>query len=91
MIKIRIRLFATLREKYGVDEVIVELDEGDFKKAIEKAGLILGEDFIHEVFNGENYRSDRLILVNGRHIQFLNDTRLKDGDVIAIFPPIAGG
>ena len=34
-----------------------------------------------------------LILVNGRNILFLNgrDTLLKEGDVIAISPPIAGG
>lgn len=33
------------------------------------------------------------LLVNGHNIQFLNglDTVLKDGDVIAVFPPVAGG
>ena len=34
-----------------------------------------------------------LILLNGRNIRFLDgrDTKLKEGDVIAISPPIAGG
>ncbi|WP_232216753.1 MoaD/ThiS family protein [Desulfurococcus amylolyticus] len=39
----------------------------------------------------KGYRSDRIILVNGRHIQFIEELKLRDGDVIAIFPPIAGG
>jgi MoaD family protein len=33
------------------------------------------------------------ILKNGRNVHFLNrlDTPLDDGDVIALFPPVAGG
>ena len=33
------------------------------------------------------------ILKNGRNVHFLNgpDTHLDDGDVIALFPPVAGG
>ncbi|MHA1648787.1 MAG: MoaD/ThiS family protein [Candidatus Helarchaeota archaeon] len=33
------------------------------------------------------------MLVNGRNINFLDgrNTKLKDGDVVAISPPIAGG
>ncbi|GAJ22964.1 unnamed protein product, partial [marine sediment metagenome] len=33
------------------------------------------------------------ILVNGRGLDLLQklDTPLKDGDVVAIFPPVAGG
>ncbi|MCY0868259.1 MAG: MoaD family protein [Desulfurococcus sp.] len=91
MIKVKILLFATLREKYGVSQLEVELEKGDFKEAIHKASMILGRDFLSEVFSGDSYRSDRLILVNGRHIQFIKDLKLNDGDTIAIFPPAAGG
>ena len=39
-------------------------------------------------------RRDILILLNGRHVIHLPnglDTELKEGDEIALFPPIAGG
>ncbi|ACL10918.1 MoaD/ThiS family protein [Desulfurococcus amylolyticus] len=91
MAKVKIRLFASLREKYGVSEIEVEVESDEFREAIEKAGEILGRDFIDEVLTSEGYRSDRIILVNGRHIQFIEELKLRDGDVIAIFPPIAGG
>lgn len=90
MVRVRILLFATLRDKYGVREVEVETS-GGLREAIENAAKKLGVEFINEVFDNENYRSDRIILVNGRHIQFLQEISLKEGDTIAIFPPIAGG
>jgi len=88
--KVKILLFATLRDKYGVKEVEVETS-GNFREAIENAARVLGKEFVKEVFDDGSYRNDRLILVNGRHIQFIGEVSLKDGDVIAIFPPIAGG
>jgi len=34
-----------------------------------------------------------IILVNGKNIEHLEklDTKLKDGDVVSIFPPVGGG
>lgn len=90
MPRVKILLFASLRDKYGVKEIEVETN-GSLREAIENASKKLGSDFISEVFDNGSYRSDRLIFVNGRHIQFLGNVILQDGDVIAIFPPIAGG
>jgi len=88
--RVKIKLFATLRERYGRSEVEVECD-GTLRDAVEKAAGLLGEDFIGEVFSDGKPRDDRIILVNGRHIQFLGEVSLRDGDVVAIFPPLAGG
>jgi len=88
--RVRIEIFATLREKYGVKYIEVECS--DFKSAIEEASKVLGREFYYEVFNEKDeLRSDRIITVNGRNVKDVGSLRLKDGDRIAIFPPIAGG
>jgi len=88
--KVKIELFATLREKYKTKSIEVECE--DFKSAIINASKVLGEDFYYEVFNeGDEIRNDRIITINGRNLRDLEKIELKDGDKIAIFPPIAGG
>ncbi len=88
--RVKIALFATLREKFGVKEIEVECE--DFESAIANASKILGEDFYYEVFNEKGeIRDDRIITINGRNVKDLEKIELKDGDRIAIFPPIAGG
>ncbi len=88
--KVKIELFATLREKFGRKEIEVECE--DFESAIANASKILGEDFYYEVFNERGkVRDDRIITINGRNVKDLERIELRDGDRIAIFPPIAGG
>ncbi len=87
-IKVKVELFATLREKYGKS---AEVECIDLKDAFIQASKIFGEEFVKEVFdeNG-NLRGDRIITINGRNIKD-EIKKLKDGDLIAVFPPIAGG
>ncbi len=88
--KVKIELFATLRDKFKTKSIEVECY--DFKSAIINASKILGEDFYYEVFNEKGeIRNDRIITINGRNVKDLKEIELKDGDSIAIFPPIAGG
>ncbi|HDD43121.1 MAG TPA: MoaD/ThiS family protein [Nitrososphaeria archaeon] len=91
--KITVKSFATIREAFGGRGVLwIELPEGssirDLINALEK-----------------NYRpkidlsrvgeenSNIKVLVNGREITYLDglETRLRDGDVVAFIPPVAGG
>ena len=47
-----------------------------------------------ELFDGQGHiRSNLTILRNGRNIEFLSglDTKLNDGDTVAIFLPVYGG
>uniref|UniRef100_A0A7C3SLI3 Molybdopterin synthase sulfur carrier subunit n=1 Tax=Thermofilum pendens TaxID=2269 RepID=A0A7C3SLI3_THEPE len=83
-------LFASLREKYGHKEITVECD-GTLRDAVLKAAEILGPEFVSEVYEDGQIRRDRIILVNGRHVQFINSDKLEEEVVISIFPPIAGG
>ncbi len=88
MARVRIELFATLREKFGRS---VEVECDCLEDCFKKAAVVLGEEFLKEVLdeNGK-IRDDRIITINGRNIKDeLRD--LKDGDTIAVFPPIAGG
>jgi len=90
-VKVKILLFATLR-RFG-KEFEVECDgtlESAFKNLAKRLGD-KGNEFLSEVFdeNG-NIRDDRIITVDGRNIKD-EKPKIKDGSVIAVFPPIAGG
>ncbi len=89
---VTVRLFTVLRmlagerevqvEALNVKEVIVLLVErfdSKFQKMLlEKDGSL--KHYFH-------------VLINGRHIRLLDgiQTSLKEGDIIAIFPPLGGG
>ncbi len=91
--KVKIKLFATLREKYGKKEIVVDAE--DFKDAFYKASEVLGKEFLKEIFQNEElkeFRDDRIITINGRNIKDIKDEiKIKEGDIIAVFPPVAGG
>ena len=92
-ITVTIKSFATLREVMDA-EIRMELREGatirtvlalltDRYKGLDEL-LFIAPDVLRDFVN---------ILKNGRNIHFLAglDTLLDDGDIIALFPPAAGG
>lgn len=72
---IEVRLFATFREGR---EKIQYLDPTQFK--------IAGEVLEYLEIPTEEVA---IYLINGRHSTFTDD--IKDGDILAIFPPVGGG
>ncbi len=93
ILRITVKSFATIREAFGGRGVLwIELPEGssirDLIKALEKN--------YHPKIDlsrvGEENPNIK-ILVNGREITYLDglETRLRDGDVVAFIPPVAGG
>jgi molybdopterin converting factor small subunit len=72
---IEVRLFATFREGR---EKISFLDASQYHIA----GEVL--DYFHIP-----YEEVAIYLINGRHSKL--DEPVKDGDVLAIFPPVGGG
>jgi len=85
---VRVRVYATLRERVKWSEKLVDIAGSevtlselleripDLKRVIEEVGI-----------------GTFIVLVNGHNIQLLQglETRVRDGDVIDVFPQAAGG
>jgi molybdopterin synthase sulfur carrier subunit len=92
-ITITVKSFATLREVMDA-QVRMEFSEGATIRSLfaELIGRYKGLDAM--LFASPGTLRDLVnILKNGRNIHFLAglDTLLEDGDIIAMFPPVAGG
>jgi adenylyltransferase/sulfurtransferase len=91
---ITVKFFANFREAAGRDKAQVE-GAADVGSLIEKLVKLCGEKLAREIYlpNSKELVETVHILVNGKVINILNglDTPLKDGDVVAIFPPVSGG
>lgn len=72
---VEVRLFATFREGR---EKITFLDGEQYHTANEVI------DYFHI-----SYEEVAICLINGRHSRL--DAPVKDGDVLALFPPVGGG
>jgi len=90
---IKVKSFASLRNVMD-KEVDIEIPEGaDISRLLELLCRRY-EGLYDELFDRKGSLKDYVnILKNGRNIYFLDDlaTRLEDGDIITIFPPVAGG
>lgn len=93
VVSTKMMLFATLRKKYRVRDLTVKCD-GTIQSLIENASRILGARFLDEVYDRKlgKVREDIILMINGRNIKDLKGKiEIKDGDVISVFPPLAGG
>lgn len=93
--KVKVRYFALLREFTGKREDLVELEEDtSVGELLETLSAKYGEKFRDYLYGvGEFEGLSINILLNGRNIS-LNEgfkTKLQDGDVLSILPPVAGG
>lgn len=96
--KISVRFFTTLREIVGKREETLEFPND----AVVTVGMVLnrlaelyGKSFIDYVYDGKTgeVKSFLQFLVNGRSASTLKgmNTKLEDGDTLAILPPVGGG
>jgi molybdopterin synthase sulfur carrier subunit len=92
-IKVKIRVFASLKLITNKREIELELEEGaNIAHSLEKL-FSLYEKLRSEVFDDKKQKEWIQILKNGRNIKYLDglDTELNNEDIISIFPPAAGG
>jgi len=73
--KVKIKFFALLRQ-FGPDEQVIEFPEGTTVNDAIHSLNIPGTIRLLKIVNGEHRPADHV---------------LKDGDELALFPPIAGG
>jgi molybdopterin synthase sulfur carrier subunit len=88
---IRIRLYANLREIAG-REVSVSGEEAPLREILER--LFQKRPALRDAMMvGGELRPHFNLLLNGRNVLHLEglETRVRDGDEVAIFPPVAGG
>jgi MoaD family protein len=95
--KITVRGFLTLRTVMA-DQSELELEIGNITlmKLLHELSDIFGEQYTQMVFDksGKGLNQHIRILINGRHYSHMPqklNTRLQEGDDVALFPPIAGG
>jgi molybdopterin synthase sulfur carrier subunit len=89
-LKIRVKFFASFRELFQEGEV--ELQSGSTMGDL--VNLLCDSSKRREgIFDGAELKPYLSILKNGQHIFHLSglETKLDDGDTVAIFPPVGGG
>lgn len=94
-LKVRVKYFTFLRELVGRKE---EEYEFETEPTVEKLIKIIAEKYGKEakeyLFEKDGKLKENLsFLVNGKSIVSLNGpkTKLKNGDILAIIPPVGGG
>ncbi len=88
MARVKVKLFANFREVSGVREL--ELTATTVKEVLDL--LTNRYPNLQELFYEEGELRDYVnIMVNGKNIRRDVSWKLKDGDIVAIFPPVSGG
>jgi molybdopterin synthase sulfur carrier subunit len=93
-LKLMVRFFAALREIVGKKEETLEFANDanvTVKLALKELTKLHGKEFANYVYDTKinEVRSYLQILVNERSATL--KTKLKDGDVLVIVPPVGGG
>jgi MoaD family protein len=91
---IRVKGYLTFRKLVGDQSVEVGAEES-LRMLLRTLAVKIGDPFGHQVLAaGGGLQEGMAVLVNGRSYKRLPqglETRLQDGDEVAIFPPLMGG
>ncbi|MEM3673825.1 MAG: ubiquitin-like small modifier protein 1 [Candidatus Bathyarchaeia archaeon] len=96
--RVSVRFFTTLREIVGKREETLEFPDGEnvtVDAVLRRLAEAYGKGFVDYVYDGKtgDVKGFLQLLVNGRSASTLDGlkTRLVNGDVLAIIPPVGGG
>ena len=96
--RVSVRFFTSLREITGKREEILVLPnnvEVTVDRVLEILSDRYGKEFVEYVYDPETHEVKRFLqfLINGKSASTNNGlkTALRDGDVLAILPPVGGG
>lgn len=93
--EVTVRFFTVLRELTGYRQIKVKLDEkATLRDLLSQISTEFGEKFAEYIFDGKGeVKSHLQFLINEKNSTGLQGLRseLREGDVIAIIPPVGGG
>lgn len=93
--KVAVRFFTILREITGKREEEIETSNAiKIQDVLNHLSKLYGSKFVDYVYDEKgDPRGYLQFLINGRSITTLQgfETKLKDGDRVAIIPPVGGG
>lgn len=94
-LRVKVRYFTTLHELAGVPEEEMSVEDGTtLADLIERIVIEYGEEAQSYLYHKEKTIDPSIhLLINGKDSKTLLGvkTELRDGDVVAIIPPIGGG
>ena len=98
MVEVKVRFFTSLREIVNKREETLSFSAGGavtVDLVLKKLSIEYGKPFVDYVYDGKtgNPKGFLQFLINGYSTSTLNglETELKEGDVLAILPPVGGG
>jgi len=97
-LQVSVRFFTSLRELTGKREQTIKFRDGEtvtVDKILKRLAKRYGKSFVEYVYDSKTGEVKGFLqfLVNGRSASTLKglNTKLADGDVLAIIPPVGGG
>ncbi len=91
---ITVKIFATLRLKFGISELSIETEqEINMIQLLELVETKIGAEIIPELIENDEIMVGTILLIDGKnvlHAQHLK-TIIPDNCVVSIFPPVGGG